>query len=1131
MNDNYQLITRGFQILTEMLAPFVCLQLRGKFGLTWWQDGVLDVLYEDQRRDLPKGGEWAALTDSLDAARCLILIDVNWNSVFKFKLSREHRNWVKELVTTRNKWAHKGAGDVSDDDAWRALDTMARLMEQIDSESTEELRELARRVRYGTSGASTETTRITGETAPDNNADQTGSGLPETTRVGLLPWRQVVEPHPDVARGRYRQAEFAADLSQVLRGTAAVEYQDPVEFFGRTYITEGMRGLLIQVAQRLSDQGGEPVIQLKTAFGGGKTHSMLALYHLFRGQASKAKMPGVGQVMAGAGLKDIPKAKVAVLVGTALDATRVRKPPQFPGISIRTLWGELAAQLAEQAGNPKLYDIVREADKASVSPGSDTLKELMDACGPCLILIDELVAYARKIYGVSGLPGGSFDNLLTFIQELSEAVRKSKNSVVVASIPESDIEIGGEAGKLALETIEHVFGRMEAIWKPVGAEEGFEIVRRRLFLNPQDPASLEGVCRAYSEMYRDNGADFPPECKELAYFERMKSCYPLHPEIFDRLYNDWAALERFQKTRGVLRLMAAVIHHLWVHQDAGLLIMPASIPLDQSIIRDELTRYLPEGWNNVIEGDVDGPRSLPFQIDQNNPRFTRVMATRRVARAVFLGSAPRVREMRVRGIEDLRVRLGTVQPGEQVSVFNDALGRMLDQLTHLYSSNQRYWYDLPPNLRRTVEDRAQQLESSPDVVDYEIETRLKTNKEKADFTRVHTCFSPSDEIPDYQEARLVILGPNDTHRSVGQDTAALQKAEEILNNRGGSPRIYRNTLAFVAPDRDLMESLKSETRRYLAWKSVLEDAEALNLDAHQRNQAEENTKRSGETVALRIKEAYCWLLVPTQDGSAPLTWESTRIGGGADNAVVKAAKKMRSAEQLITKWAPALLLMELDRWLWKEKNYISIKDLWAYLTTYCYLPRLKDEKVLMAAIQDGLQSDEFFAYAQGVSEAGRYLGLSMGSSISINTSGILVKPAAAKEQILADQAAKNKEYDNNKPTGGQQPVIADPDGGTAVIDTPTPGNENEVDPEPVKPSSGPRRFYATVTLDSDRVGRDAGRIAEEVIQHLSLLPGAKVEISLDIQYENPEGIPDNVVRTVNENCRTLKFKEFGFEES
>jgi hypothetical protein len=1117
--DNYQLVTKGFELVTEVLAPYVCQQIERKYGIFWWKEGVLDRLFENQRRDLPQEGEWPDLVDALDAARCLILLDINWDNIFKLQLSKEHRNWIKELISTRNKWAHKGGGDISDDDAWRALDTMARLLDQIDAENTEAIRELVRRIRYGTTGASTSTT---------TNGIQVVTAEPERTDVltvppqrGLQPWRMVIEPHPDVAQGRYRQAEFAADLSQVIRGTAQIEYQDPVEFFGRTYITEGMMGLLVQAVQRVCNQGGEPVIQLKTAFGGGKTHSMLALYHLLRGQVPLVKIPNAASVLERAGVSDCPKVKVAVLVGTALNPSKVRRPANFPGITIRTLWGELAAQLAEQAGNPKLYDLVRDADKASVPPGSETLAELFDDCGPCLILIDEIVAYARKIYGVDNLVSGSFGAVISFVQELTEAARRSKNTMLVASIPESDIEIGGEAGKIALDMIEHTFGRMESIWKPVGAEEGFEIVRRRLFLPVQDAAAMNETCRAFSEMYREGSGDFPAECKELAYIERLKSCYPIHPEVFDRLYDDWATLQRFQKTRGVLRLMAAAIHDLWVRQDASLLIMPGSVPLDTSTVREELTSYLPDGWNSVIENDIDGKRSLTYKIDAENPRFGKYMASRRVARAIFLGSAPSVKEQRVRGIEDIRVRLGVVQPGEQVAVFNDVIGHMEKKLTHLYGNNQRYWYDLPPNLRRTVEDRAQQI--SQDDLEVEIERRLKGFKERSDFHGVHPCSNSSFDVPDEQAVRLVVMGPTCKHKSGQSNSKAITTAKEILLNHGNTPRIYCNMLAFVAPDQEIGQGLESETRFYLAWNSVVDDAEALNLDAHQNNQAKDSRKKSNDTVDSRLKETYCWLLVPVQDGANPVEWEITRISGGAESHIVKAAKKMHSGEQLILKWSPALLRMELDHWLWREQDYLSVKKLWNYLSSYCYLSRLRDEGVLLSAIKEGLDSQEYFGYAKGVADDGSYFGLTLGNgSFNPDLNGVLVKPDIVRSKIVSE---KPPVLPGTVSNGHDIPyeTTSGPDQW---------GDEGHAVPPIIKPEEKkPRRFYGTVQLNSTRIGRDAGTIAEEVIQHLTSLVGSNIEVTLEIQASMPDGVPDHTVRTVTENCTTLKFSSFGFEES
>ena len=1122
MTTNHQRVTEGIQILTEVLAPYVAGELRARFGDEWWDQGVLGILHDHQKRDLPIGGEDAELIPILDAARCLTLIDVQWNELFRRKLGREHRTWIKELAATRNKWAHKGLLDMADEDAWRALDTTTRLVEQMDSEAAERLRTLARTVRYGTEGPSTTAREVDDAKAPKPKTESGAGVLTAVPRHGLRPWREIARPHPDVAAGRYRQAEFAADLSQVVRGTAEVEYQDPVEFFARTYLTEGIRGLLLQALNRMSGKGGEPILQLKTAFGGGKTHSLLALYHLLRGRAPLDRLPQVAGLLKEAGIERPPRACVAALVGTALNPTKERRPPTLPGITIRTLWGEIGAQLAEQAGNRKLYDHVRDADRKGVPPGSDALRELFDACGPCLILIDELVAYARKIYGVAGLPAGSFDAVQTFIQELTEAVRASKSTVLVATIPESDIEIGGEAGQETLARIEHTFGRMEAIWKPVGSEEGFEVVRRRLFLPLEDEPARDDVCRAFSALYRDGGAEFPPECREARYLERLKACYPIHPEVFNRLFTDWATLERFQRTRGVLRLMAAVIHDLWVRNDASLLIMPGALGLDAVAVREELTRYLPEGWTSVLESDVDGRNSGPLHIDQGNPRFGQVMAARRVARSIFLGSAPHVVQQQVRGVEDVRVRLAAVQPGEQVSVFNDALSQLLDRLTYLYRKDRRYWYDTRPNLRRTVEERAQHY--TEDQVEGEIERRVRdaTRRERGDFTGVHACPASSGDVPDEQEARLAILRPHATHKGNDRESAALEVAADILANRGGAPRQHRNTLVFLAADREAMEGMKQETRRFLAWKSVVRDQEALNLDAHQRREAAEGEKASDQNVRVRFDEAWRWLLVPSQpvaDGSVgDLEWEAIQATGNGVSVVARASRRMRASEHLIVRWSPALLKMELDRWFWKDRAHVSVKTVWDALSAYCYLPRLRDQAVFVEAIQDGIAGGDYFAYATSVSAGSRYEGLKLGAraaAVYVDAASVLVKPDVARAQIETEHPA---------------PSPSAPEPGTAPGEHPDPGDRDPGD-RPQPPPRLPRRFFGSVAIDPDRAGRDMGQVAEEILQHLTTLTGSKVKVTVEIEAQIPEGVSDDVRRVIEENCRTLRFTVQGFEQT
>lgn len=1128
MQDNYEIVQKGFRILHPLMTAYIGREMNRVYHDGWWQQVLMTL--SDQSRDLPDHGDYAELMDSLDIANCLRLIDREWGNVFRTKLSIDYRTWSKELMGVRNNTAHIGQQDFDSSYAERALDTMALLSEAFeDPEGTEELRALYRTARYGTAEGSAS---VTENAVPvqEEKAKNSEGVLTKSVGQNLPSWRTVMQPHPDVAEGRYRAAEFAADLAQVSRGEGAYEYRDPVEFFARTYVTEGMAGLLVESLQRLSGNGGEPVIQLKTAFGGGKTHSMLALYHMVRGGINIDRVSNLKPVLDRAGLTELPRANVAVLVGTSLDPTRKKNPSNLPGHTVSTIWGEMAYQLVTSAGKPDLYEIVKDADKKGVSPGSENLKLLLNACGPCLILMDELVAYAKKIYGVDGLPAGSYDNFITFIQEITEAARASENSIVVASIPESDIEIGGDAGKTALETIEHTFGRMESIWKPVAANEGFEVVRRRLFLDCKDLETRDMVCTVFSNMYQENSADFPLEAKEVEYRNRLIACYPIHPEVFDRLYEDWATLEKFQRTRGVLRLMAAVIHELWMANDAGAMIMPGSIPLNMPTVRDELVRHLPDTWNSIIDREVDGKNSIPFQKDKANIRYGQKLAARRVARTVMLGSAPTVRDQVVRGLEASRIRLGVVQPGENIADFNDALNTLHGSLSYLYNSpnGSRYWYDVRPTLRKTAEDRASQVNEVD--VNMEIESRLKKLRKENPFAGLHVCPASSLDVPDEQAVRLVILRTSDTYKSKNKRTQAMETVESILNTRGTSPRIYRNMLAFVAPDLDNMYSLQAEVKRFIAWKSIMSDKDDLNLDGNQIRETQNNLDRSNQTVELRIKETYCWLLVPFIDqfeDMKKIQWEISNIGGSDESIVSKAARKMIQSEQIITNWAPALLQMCLDDLLWKDSNDIQVKKLWEYLSTYCYLPRLSGYGVLEDAICKGLPSDEYFGIAGNYAND-RYVDLKFNQTVfSINQSDLLVKANVAMKQILAEKKKTEIQPDEWPPSrsGGDDGDTSNVQSGNGRV----PENGGGQQPTDTQVPSN-TRFFMSAKLDNTRVNRDVNNYLQEIIQHLLNVDGSEVELTLEVNVNAPNGIPSTTVRTVSENCRTLKVTDFGFGE-
>src|SRR6185503_15858141 len=286
-------------------------------------------------------------------------------------------------------------------------------------------------------------------------------------------------------------------------------------------------------------------------------------------------------VMLEAEAKTLPTVKRVVLVGNKISPGNPSTKPD--GTVVRTLWGELAWQL----GGKKAFARVKADDEKATSPG-DVLRELFNEYGPCLILVDEWVAYARQLHDQGDLPAGSFETHFTFAQALTESAKLAGNCLLVISLPASgttgsphvqanDVEVGGERGRAALDRLRNAVGRVEASWRPASAEEGFEIVRRRLFepLVGPDAFKLRDVtARAFADLYHAQSAEFPPECRAGDYEKRMKDAYPIHPEIFDRLYTDWSTLVKFQRTRGVLRLMAAVIHSLWEKGDRNPLIMP-----------------------------------------------------------------------------------------------------------------------------------------------------------------------------------------------------------------------------------------------------------------------------------------------------------------------------------------------------------------------------------------------------------------------------------------------------------------------------------------------------------------------------------------------------------------------------
>jgi len=1126
---NHERVGKGLDLLRAGLAPFVEREVSEALRQQRLAAATIASFASDPVLGKKPIAEW-------DVAGLLRLMLETWNEAFKATLGFAERSYAFELRDVRNRWAHQDP--FSSEDTDRALDTAERLLSAVSAPQVEEVRKLKLELRR----------QLYEEQLRSERRRAGGSPIETAADAALKPWREVVSPHPDVASGRYQQAEFAADLWQVYLGEGGDEYRHPVEFFRRTYLTESLKRLLVAAAERLSGTGGDPVVQLQTNFGGGKTHSLLALYHLFSGR-SPTELPGVEAMLGEAGVASLPSVRRVVLVGNRISpGNPVTKPD---GTVVRTLWGELAWQL----GGPEAYALVAADDERATSPG-DRLRELFNTYGPCLVLIDEWVAYARQLHDGADLPGGSFETQFTFAQALTESARAARACLVVISLPASegpgsphaqaeDVEVGGVRGREALDRLRNVIGRVESSWRPASAEEGFEIVRRRLFepfASPGQFTARDIVARAFADLYRTQREEFPPECREADYEARLRAAYPIHPEVFDRLYTDWSTLLKFQRTRGVLRLMAAVVHSLWAKGDRSPLILPSSIPIDDPRVQFELTRYLSENWVPVIEKDVDGPASLPVRLDGDVPNLGRYSAARRVARTIYLGSAP-ISTAAHRGVEDRRVKLGCAMPGEPPAVFGDALRRLAAAATYLYQDGTRYWYSTQPTVTKIAEDRAEQLRREPHRIAAEIEKRLRAQlRTPGDFARVHPFPQSGADVPDDLDARLVVLGPETPHAKDDPASPALERAREILESRGSAPRLYRNTLVFLAPDRVRLQDLDEAVRRFLAWSSIVADRGALNLDEHQARQAEAQTTSAEATVEARLPETYVWLLVPTQaEPMGEVVWQAFRLQG-SDAPAVRASRKLRTDELLLTGLAGTRLRMELDRvplWRGDGGDHVEVRQLVEDFARYLYLPRLRDPDVLAGAVRDGVSlvtwETEGFAYADSFDEAaGRYRGLRAYTQIGLSGSdlrGLLVRPEAARRQLDAERAATvgagageaglgvGPAGAPSVPWGIGEGSVLGAVGGASAAPGAAAGTAAPL----------PRRFHGSAPVDPLRAGADAGRIAEEVIAHLAALPGARVRVSLEIEAEVPDGVPDSVQRVVTENSRTLRFSSHGFE--
>ena len=1128
--SNRDRIGTALEALSAALEPF-CAQVLGPHlpdGTTW-----TDVL---KVKEADKGGG-ARVYEPADVQVQLRVITEKLGALgfpFSGVLSWAQQTLAGELREVRDKWVHQSP--FGHDDTYRALDTAERLLRAIGAgpaaDDVRKQRQSLQRAQYEE------------QTKRDTRPATAGISFRDEE---LRPWRDVLTPHPDVVSGRFRESEFAADLHEVAHGQAhegSREYHDPVEFFRRTYLTAGLKDLLSRAARRIAgDRGEAPVVNLQTTFGGGKTHSMLAVWHLLSGTPVTDFPQDLQEIVHGSGLAELgTKVRRAAVVGINLSPGQ--PATKRDGTVVRTLWGEIAWQLGGVDG----FAMVAEADRTATNPGA-ALRDLIARYTPCVILVDEWVAYARQLPSNSTLPAGNFETQFTFAQALTEAVKAAQGALLLVSIPASDVrlshdgtevessatdlETGGSYGLQALERLQHVVGRVAHQWQAASATESFEIVRRRLFSEPDGEAmrAIAATARRFTDFYRDHSGEFPSETRDSDYETRLRSAYPIHPELFDRLYGDWSTLERFQRTRGVLRLMSSVVQRLVELGDDAPLIMPGSVPLSGSGVLSEIGQYLDDAWKAVIHHDVDGEGSLPERIDEERPLFGRRALTERIARTVFVGSAATLRSAH-KGIERQRVFLGVAMPGDTVGNFGSSLQMLGDRATYLFSEGERYWFDTQPSLNRYVADKAAALSQAD--VDAEVVNRLRrtVSPRPADFTEVLLAPTSTGDVPEGEGVRLVLLHPRYFVNTKVKDSPGIVWSKELFANRGSAPRDRRNTIITLAPDQQRLAELDSAVRSYLAWKDTAARVDELDLTPANAALVRRRQDETNRVVDQRVTTTWIHAVVPVQpDGAAPFDVTVVKADGDEPRLDVRTGKRLVKDDHLRVACAPAAVRLDLDLRLAKvwSNGRISLGDLWGHYTRYPYLSRLRDRAVLEERLTDVLTEMAFvergFALATGYDEAtGEFLGLAVPLEESefgpLLDTTLLVAPEVALAQRRRDLERAAKTSDDEQ-------------GGDPSEDLPGPARPRVPGPAPQQVVKD-GRYVGRWVLDSsdpDAVGARLKAIGEEVVRHLASADGLdQLEVVVEINAETSDGFSDSTRRTVSENARALRFDESEFED-
>ncbi len=813
------------------------------------------------------------------------------------------------------------------------------------------------------------------------------------TAPSPMPWWQSAVPHRDIREGRLNLKVFAVDLAQVEAGRAAAEYQDPDTFFRRTFLTRGLRATVAGVLRRLAGQDdGISITQMATVFGGGKTHTLLALHHRVKHGAGLAYLEPVQELLAEAGLVSVPAAQVVSIDCASISPGQPREVPGPAGaaMTLRTLWGEIAYRLGAPDRGVEFYEFVRESDETGVAPGSDALQALFAAAGPSLLLIDETLSYVTKASGLRVGGGYLSDQAQEFLLELTRAVNADDDVALVLTMTSSEQEQIGEAAIRAaseIDTAVRILRRTRQVEVSAEREELYEILKRRLF--DSEPAQLEaqarGVAQAYWDYYRAHPGDFPQEAQAPEYRELMARAYPFHPALIEILRDRWGSISGFQRTRGVLRLLALVIGDLYRRQHAAPLIQPAHVNLDDGKVRAELLEYVDNkgGYESAILSDIGGTdeSKAPLLDRITGGDYSRYQIATGLTTATFMYSHSGATQ-RAASAERPQLWLATLRPGIVPALAADALDKLRARLWYLAAHETTYRIDSQPNLNQMLVTRIESVRQDRPAVRERIRQAVEDVTGRRTFPEAVVWPAGPESVDNRRRLTLVVL---DLEQAWWQSEArrgqTIAFVQAILANANNAPatgtgqrfRQFKNTLVFMGATEEGSRVVESTAVQLLALEAIHRQYRAGGLSETQMDDLNTQLDRARKGLPGAVWGAYTVILAPTgsADGKTTL-WERQEHGfagyrPGEHTLAGRAWQRLSDEQRLLSRLDPRLISEgKGDQWrLWPaEEASINVATLWDYFCRFPYLPMLTGPEALQQTIAWGVQRG-LFAYALG----------------------------------------------------------------------------------------------------------------------------------------------------------------------